>query len=79
MRMFDNTVSGRYNSLHTRADKEDAWPTDRQAEVLYPGLLSCSCLRRIDVQLAETEDSIAGVLGGLDLDVPVYHAPEVFE
>lgn len=79
MRMFDNTVRGRYNHLHTRTGKDDAWPTDRQAEVLYPRQLSCNHLRRIDVQLAETEDSIAGILGTLDLSVSVRHAPEVFE
>ena len=79
MRMFDNTVLGRYDDLHTRTGKDDAWPTHRQAEVLYPGLLSCNHLHRIDVQLAEAEDSIAGMLSIFDLSVPVRHAPEVFE
>ena len=78
-RLFENSVRGRYDRLHDRRGKEPAWPTDRQAEVLYPGELSCEYLRRIDVQQEETEDSIHGMLGGLGLNVPVRHAPEVFE
>ncbi len=70
---------GRYSRVHDRAGKPDSWPTDRQAEVLYPGELSCRHLRRIDVQLAETTDVLAGILGGLDLEVPVRLAPEVFQ
>ena len=78
-RLFANSVHGRYDRLHDRRGKEPAWPTDRQAEVLYPGELSCKYLQRIDVQQEETEDKIHGMLGGLRLNVPVRHAPEVFE
>ncbi len=78
-RMFADVVRGRYGSLHNRADKQSAWPTDRQAEVLYPGELSCDHLQRIDVQLEETVDTIHGALGGLNLNLPVRHAPEVFQ
>ena len=78
-RLFADSVRGRYDELHNRRGKEPAWPTDRQAEVLYPGELSCNYLQRIDVQKEETEDSIHGMLGGLGLSVPVRHAPEVFE
>ena len=78
-RMFADPVYGWYNTRHTRVDKLDAWPTDRQAEVLYPGELSCDHLQRIYVQLEESLDTIHGVLGGLNVNVPVSLAPEVFE
>ena len=78
-RMFADTVHGRYNEIHDRIDKRPAWPTDRQAEVLYPGELSCDYLQRIDVQMEDVVDMISGALGGLNLSVPVRHAPEVFE
>ena len=77
--LFADTVPGRYDGLHDRAGKLDCWPTDRQAEVLYPGELSCRYLRRIDVQLAETTDVLAGILDSLDLKVSVRLAPEVFQ
>lgn len=77
-RLFDAQVAGRYGRLHSREGKHASWPTDRQAEVLYPGELSCGHLRRVDVQVAKTEDSVRGALGGLSMDVPVRHAPEVF-
>ena len=77
-RLFREPIEGRYGTLHYRDDNIPPWPTDRQAEVLYPGELSCQYLQRIDVQLEEAVDSIHGVLGGLSLDVSVRYAPEVF-
>ncbi len=77
--LFADTVVGRYGKVHDRDDKLDCWPTDRQAEVLYPGELCCRYLRRVDVQLAETTDELAGMLEGLHLEVPVRLAPEVFQ
>jgi len=77
-RLYAPVVFGRYDEEHTRQDKDTSWPTDRQAEVLYPGELSCDHLRRVDVQCAETDDTIHGTLRGLGLTVPVRHAPEVF-
>ena len=81
LQMFTEPVYGRYNVRHNRTNKLASWPTDRQAEVLYPGELSCDHLQRIDVQLEEALDDIHGILGGLDLDldIPVSLAPEVFE
>ena len=78
-RMFAGMIRGRYDEIHDRTDKLAAWPTDRQAEVLYPGGLSCVHLQRIDVQEVESLETIHGVLGGLVASVPVCHAPEVFE
>ncbi len=77
-RLFDAQVEGRYGQLHSREGKDASLPTDRQAEVLYPGELSCEHLRRVDVQVADTEDTVRGALGVLGVDVPVHHAPEVF-
>ena len=42
--MFANEVIGRYGEVHGRSSKQQAWPTDRQAEVLYPKQLSCEHL-----------------------------------
>ena len=64
---------------HDRTGKPADWPTNRQAEVLYPGGVPCEYLRRIDVQREDTIDTMHGILGGLGLSVPVRHAPEVFE
>ena len=79
-RLFAQSVYGRYCKLHERTDDVMSdWPTDRQAEVLYPGEVPCSWLRRVDVQLAETKDTICGARDVLKLDVSVRHTPEVFE
>ena len=79
-RLFADEVRGRYDETHDRSNKKPDWPTDRQAEVLYPGELSCKHLQRIDVQVEKTIDTVHGIKGGLNLDeVPVRYAPEVFE
>ena len=77
-RLFGEKVRGRFDNIHIRGAKLANHPTDRQAEVLYPGELSCEYLQRIDVQLETTEEAIHGILAGLMCDVPVRHAPEVF-
>ena len=76
--MFAESVPGRYGELSDRKDKQPGWPTDRQAEVLYPGELSCEHLQRIDVQKEKTSDSIHGMSSFFDLSVPVCYTPEVF-
>lgn len=76
--LFAESVIGRYGAEHDRDGKQASWPTDRQAEVLYPGELSCDYLRRIDVQLEDTVDTIQGALAGLHATIRVRHAPEVF-
>lgn len=82
--MFANAVDGwdpwqRRTVTHSRTGKQRSWPTDRQAEVLYPEELSCEYLQRIDVQTEAAFDAVNGALGGLGLDVPVCYAPEVFQ
>ena len=78
-RIFSNGIEGRFGRLHRRTNKLDAWPTDRQAEVLYPGELSCANLQRIDVQKEESVDTIHGILSAHGKEISVRHAPEVFE
>ncbi len=79
-RMFAETVAGRHNNVHDRAGKLPSWPTGRQAEVLYPGELSCEYLQRIDAQTEDGLDDIHGILSGLQLDkIAVCHEPEAFE
>lgn len=77
-RLFTEEVFGRYSTRHNRNGKLQSWPTDRQAEVLYPGELSCDHLQRIDVLKEESLDVVAGILGAFQIDVPTRHAPEVF-
>lgn len=76
--LYSDTVYGRYRKAHGRRDKLSAWPTDRQAEVLYPGELSCEHLQRIDVQKENSIDVVHGMLGVYGLDIPVYYTPEAF-
>ncbi len=78
-RMFAERIYGRYDQLHDRTSKLTAWPTDRQAEVLYPGELSCDHLQRIDVQQEQSLETIDGALGVFETSVKICHAPEVFE
>ena len=78
-RLFEERVRGRYDAVHTRDGMPANWPTDRQAEVLYPEQVPCTYLLRIDVQQGDVVDKMHGVLGGLGLNIPVCHAPEVFE
>ena len=78
-RIFSNGIEGRYGTRHKRTKNLDSWPTDRQAEVLYPGKLSCVNLQRIDVQMEESMDTIHGILSALVREISVRHVPEVFE
>lgn len=78
-RMFADMIVNYDGTVCDRTNKPAAWPTDRQAEVLYPGELSCTHLQRIDVQVEDSLDTISGILGALGMDVPVRHAPEGFE
>ena len=80
-RLFAENVRGRHGKVHRRDGKGPNWPTDRQAEVLYPGELPCTFLHRVDVQAEQTVDTITGALAGLGLGsdtIAVRHAPEVF-
>lgn len=79
--LFAETVRGRYGHVHDREGKQANWPTDRQAEVLYPGELPCKFLQRIDVQKEEAMETIVGAVAGIGLKqaIPVRHAPEIFQ
>lgn len=78
-RIFSGNIEGRYGKQHDRRNKPTAWPTDRQAEILYPGELSLSYLLRIEVQQEQSLETLDGALPEFDVDVPIGHAPEVFE
>lgn len=77
--MFGELVTGYNGRQYTRMNTRLAWPTDRQAEILYPGELSCEFLQRIDVQTERAFEDVHGILGGIGLSVPVCYAPEVFQ
>ena len=78
--MFASQVAGRYAGIKIRqAGCPANWTTDRQAEVLYPGEISLAHLQRIDVQTESCHDDVEGMLGALNLDVPVRFAPHFFE
>ena len=77
--IFGEIVVGYNGRRYVRENARPSWPTDRQAEVLYPGELSCDHLQRIDVLTERTYDDIHGTLGGLGLSVPIRHAPEAFQ
>ena len=78
--LFAETVRGRHGDVHDREGKQANWPTDRQAEVLYPGELPCKFLQRIDVQKEEAMETILGAVAGIGFKqkIPVRHAPEIF-
>lgn len=64
---------------HRRPDQPSSWPTDRQAELLYPGALSTESLRAIYVVSdahADVVEVSAEVQG--HPDVPVVVRPGVF-
>ncbi len=79
-RMFAESVVGRYGEVKRRLPGHpQQWTTDRQAEVLYPREVPIAYVQRIDVQTAQCHDDVAGMLGALDVEVDVRHAPQVFE
>jgi hypothetical protein len=59
----------------------DSWPTDPQAEVLYPGEISLRQLTSIYVRRVHELDDVRGLLGAFPSapSVPVLHKPEVFQ
>ena len=83
MRLFAPTVKGKNSrAVHRPEDVIDAWPTDHQAEVLYPRFVDCTHLRQITVECEVDSDTIAGMRGVLDSGsntVPVVKCePEMF-
>ncbi|GAA4510852.1 hypothetical protein GCM10023191_074090 [Actinoallomurus oryzae] len=58
----------------------DEYTTDPQAEVLYPGKVPISALRKIYVKEGEHQDAVYGMLSPFPSvpRVPVLNAPEVF-
>ena len=78
-RMFADSIRNYDGTLYDRSGKMNSWPTDRQAEVLYPGEIPSSNIRQIEVQTEYSLETIDGLLGALGISIPVRLAPEVFE
>ena len=76
--MFAEKVIGRFGDEHTRAGLPPNWTTDRQAEVLYPGELSCEHLQWIAVRTEDDAVSVEAMLAPLGVMFAVRRAPEVF-
>ena len=80
--LFANSVEwGKYGSFKCRyPGMPEAWTTDPQAEVLYPGEVPVSMLRAIYVREPEHADAVRAMLAicQQELRVPVQHKPEVF-
>jgi hypothetical protein len=78
-RMFAERVIGYSGQIYSRSGIALNRPSDRTAEVLYPGQLGLGELQMIYVQVEETLDDITGACGGLGLTVPTRWAPEAFQ
>jgi hypothetical protein len=77
-RLFADPTTGYNGRKYTREGVATNCPTDRTAEVLYPGQLALGELQIIYVQVEEALDDIAGALGVLGRNVQTRWAPEVF-
>lgn len=78
--LFAPRVIGRYQSVHERAQKTDAQPTDRQAEVLFPRQISAEALRAVYVREPEHLDDIEGIFACFPTaEVPLEVRPDVFQ
>jgi hypothetical protein len=79
--LFDEEVASRYGTIIRRpADHPAAWPTDRQAEALYPNKLGLDRLQQIYVRDENHIDSVYGMFAGVSSVNPVriLCSPEVF-
>ncbi|MGC5288984.1 DarT ssDNA thymidine ADP-ribosyltransferase family protein [Micromonospora sp. DT231] len=84
--LFDDQVAGKYSKITKRSPSthQPNWPTDRQAEVLYPRPLGLDSLRTLYVRDGEHVDEIHGMIAGIpdaaNLDrIKIECRPEVFE
>ena len=81
-RLFASTVNGRLRDPAKKrpADYKACWPTDRQAEVLYPQSVNCRHLKQIVVSSAEDEDTVYGMINTFNLErkPEVRHNPDMF-
>ena len=79
-RLYDDPVIGRYQSVHTRAGLPDAQPTDRAAEVLYPGRIELEYLTTLYVPEEQHRQLILAWCDALNRPaVPVSVREDVFE
>lgn len=88
-RLFADPVYGRYSDVHRRYDgMPDSWTTHVQAEVLYPGDVPASFVRRVYVVSDDHADLVASqydilLRGGRASEprpeLPIDVRPELFE
>jgi hypothetical protein len=78
--LFADEVQGIYGKSIRRIDSmPDAWTTDIQAEVLYPGSLSTKFLKSIYVRTEQDADDVAGALAALQHpEMPIRIEPGLF-
>ena len=78
-RIFAEEVVSHHRTIcRTSENLDDRCPTDRWAEVLYPGELSLDHLRKIYVDKEEMVEHVEGILAVVDRNAPVEYQPEVF-
>jgi hypothetical protein len=78
-RIFAEEVASHHRTIcRTSENLDDHCPTDRWAEVLYPGELSLDHLRKIYVDKEEMVEHVEGILAVVDRNAPVEYQPEVF-
>lgn len=78
-RMFSNPITGKYQKKIYRGSSHiPSWTTCEQAEVLYPGKLSLTHLKKIYVSNFEDKASVMAQLTMLDLALNVEVCPNKF-
>lgn len=77
--MFAAEVTGRYGTRHTREGLPDSQPTDRAAEVLYPGMISTEHVQALYVLEADHRRTVLAWCEALNHpDLHVEIRPDVF-
>jgi len=79
VRLFDDPCSNGFGRYAQRWSHEDHWPTNRQAETLYPYELGLDHLQHIYAQTDDGIDNVEGALGYVGIDVETSLAPGMFE
>ncbi len=77
--MFTDPVIGRYGVVKTRGGLPESQPTDRAAEILYPGSIPIDLVQAVYVLKAEHEHTVLAWCEALDHDdLDVEIRPDVF-
>jgi hypothetical protein len=76
--MFAPKVAGHGGHIYAREGLPDNCPTDRRAEVMYPGQLTLETLNVIYARNEDTLDNLSGAIGALNLSVRTEWRPAAF-